>query len=273
MYEASLGKFRKTEKDIEKTFYAKTNMRIFAWNDKREKDTLMTPYDSIKYHRQMLQAGFMAMDPITGEVKAWVGGIGYKSFKYDHVNINTKRQVGSTMKPLLYSLAIEEAGFTPNTTVYDQQQSFGSYGLVPATGKSCTGQSMPMAAALAQSRNCASAYILKQFTVGKKKLRKNIDLGQPFLFYNMPLQRVYTQEEAEQLLFDFYLVNTEISPTGNKIRLIIDGTTNFIIDQWSAYLLSGLTVGEHSISIQLTNNYGKNIEGKYTSAHRKIWIE
>ena len=124
-----------------------------------------------------------------------------------------------------------------------------------------------------ESIKTADAYILKQFTVGKKKLRKNIDLGQPFLFYNMPLQRVYTQEEAEQLLFDFYLVNTEISPTGNKIRLIIDGTTNFIIDQWSAYLLSGLTVGEHSISIQLTNNYGKNIEGKYTSAHRKIWIE
>jgi len=164
------------EEEIKKTFSEKVNMRIFAWNDAREKDTVMTPYDSIKYHRQMLQAGFMVMDPLTGEVKAWVGGIGFKSFKYDHVNINTKRQVGSTMKPLLYSLAIEEAGFTPNTTVYDQQQSFGSYGLVPATGKSCTGQSMPMAAALAQSRNCASAYILKQLdTEGNNSAKRLVE--------------------------------------------------------------------------------------------------
>ena len=148
--------------DIKKTFFEKTPMRVFAYNSNRETDTTMTPYDSIRYHRQMLQAGFMVMDPLTGEIKAWVGGIGFKSFKYDHVNFNTKRQVGSTMKPLLYSLAIEEAGFTPNTTVYDEQQSFGQYGLVPATSRSCQGGAMPMASALAFSRNCASAYIMKQ---------------------------------------------------------------------------------------------------------------
>jgi len=148
--------------DIKKTFYKKVPMKIFAWNIKREKDTTMTPYDSIKYHRQMLQAGFMAMDPISGEIKAWVGGIDFKTFKYDHVNINTKRQVGSTIKPLLYGLAIEEAGFTPNTIVQDVQQNFGDLGLVPNTGATCTGRSVPMANALAWSRNCASAYILKQ---------------------------------------------------------------------------------------------------------------
>ena len=150
------------EADIKKSFYTKVPMRIFAWNNKRETDTIMTPYDSIKYHRQMLQAGFMAMDPISGEIKAWVGGIDFKTFKYDHVNTNTKRQVGSTIKPLLYSLAIEEAGFTPNTIVNDVQQNFGSLGMVPNTSSTCTGRSMPMASALAWSRNCASAYILKQ---------------------------------------------------------------------------------------------------------------
>lgn len=150
------------EEEIKKSFYEPVNMRIFAWNNVRGKDTLMTPYDSIKYHRQMLQAGFIVMNPMDGQIKAWVGGIDYKTFKFDHANINTKRQVGSTMKPLLYSLAIEEAGFTPNTTVYDNQQSFGSYGLVPATSKTCTGAAMPMALALAKSRNCATAYILKQ---------------------------------------------------------------------------------------------------------------
>lgn len=151
-----------SEADIKKSFHAKVPMKVFAWNNKREKDTVMTPYDSIKYSRQMLQAGFMAMDPMSGEVKAWVGGIDFKTYKYDHVNVNTKRQVGSTIKPLLYSLAIEDAGFTPNTPVDDIQQSFGTYGMVPATGTSCTGETMPMAQALAMSRNCATAYIMKQ---------------------------------------------------------------------------------------------------------------
>ncbi len=148
--------------EIKKTFFEKIQMHVFAWNSSRGKDTLMTPYDSIKYHRQMLQAGFMVMDPLDGQIKAWVGGIDFKTFKYDHANPNTKRQVGSTIKPLLYSLAIEEAGFTPNTIVYDNQQSFGEYGKVPATTKTCTGAAMPMALALAKSRNCATAYIMKQ---------------------------------------------------------------------------------------------------------------
>jgi penicillin-binding protein 1A len=151
-----------SDEETRATFNQKIPMRVFAWNANRGKDTLMTPLDSIKYHRQMLQAGFMVMDPLNGQIKAWVGGVDFKTFKYDHANINTKRQVGSTIKPLLYSLAIEEAGFTPNTEVQDVQQSFGSYGMVPNTPKTCTGGTMPMALALAKSRNCASAYILKQ---------------------------------------------------------------------------------------------------------------
>ena len=148
--------------DIRKTFDEVLPMRVFAWNKNRFIDTIMTPMDSLKYHKQMLQTGFLAVDPFTGEVKAWVGGIDFKTFKYDHVNINTRRQVGSTMKPLLYSLAIEKAGFTPFSIVQDQQQNFEGYGMVPNTPKSCTGQAMPMAQALAESRNCATAYIMKQ---------------------------------------------------------------------------------------------------------------
>jgi penicillin-binding protein 1A len=148
--------------EIRKTFDEPLNMRVFAWNKNRFIDTIMTPMDSLKYHKQMLQTGFMAVDPFTGEVKAWVGGVDFKTFKYDHVNINTRRQVGSTIKPLLYSLAIEKAGLTPATIVQDQQQNFEGYGMVPNTSKTCTGMSMPMAQALAESRNCASAYIMKQ---------------------------------------------------------------------------------------------------------------
>ncbi|MFY8003895.1 MAG: transglycosylase domain-containing protein, partial [Chitinophagaceae bacterium] len=151
-----------SEEEIKASFSKPTNMKIFAWNNNRFVDTTMTPKDSIKYVRQFLQTGFLAMEPQSGEIRAWVGGIDFKNFKYDHVNFNTKRQVGSTMKPLLYSLAIEEAGFTPYSTVFDQQQSFGSYGLVPATTKTCTGNAMPMISALTYSRNCATAYIMKQ---------------------------------------------------------------------------------------------------------------
>lgn len=103
--------------EIKKSFHVPVKMKVFSWsgNDKHEKDTVMTPYDSIKYHKQILQTGFTAIDPRTGEIKAWVGGINYKWFKYDH--ITAKRQVGSTFKPLLYTLAITDAGYTPETYI------------------------------------------------------------------------------------------------------------------------------------------------------------
>jgi penicillin-binding protein 1A len=150
-----------SEKEIRASFNEKVPMKVFAWTAKREKDTMMTPLDSIKYHKQMEQASFMAMDPVTGEIKAWVGGISFKTFKYDHVNLKTKRQVGSTIKPLLYTQAIEERGFTPETVVPNEAQFFPGSGWVPA-GKDCEGGTMTMAHALAFSKNCASAYIMKQ---------------------------------------------------------------------------------------------------------------
>lgn len=164
-----------SDEDLRKSFFVKTRMKVFAWNTARSIDTVMTPYDSIKYCRQMLQAGFMAMDPLSGEVKAWVGGIDFKTFKYDHVNINTKRQVGSTIKPLLYSLAIEKAGFTPNSMVVDEQQNFTGYGNVPATSTTCTGNTIPMSEALALSRNCATAFVMKQLGDGNKSAKKFIE--------------------------------------------------------------------------------------------------
>jgi len=151
-----------SDKEIKATFYQKVHMKIFAWNAKREKDTLMTPFDSIKYHRQLLQSAFMVMDPVTGEVKAWVGGINFKTFKYDHANLKTKRQVGSSIKPLLYTQAVEERGFSAETEVLDVQQTFGKNQLVPATSKSCSGKTMTMASALTWSKNCATAFIMKQ---------------------------------------------------------------------------------------------------------------
>ncbi|MEI6949013.1 transglycosylase domain-containing protein [Paraflavisolibacter sp. H34] len=151
-----------TDAEIKKAFKRKVAMKVFSWNGRREKDTLMSPLDSIKYHRQMLQTAFMVMEPQGGAVKAWVGGINYKTWKFDHANLKTKRQVGSSIKPLLYAQAMEELGYRANTTVLDQQQDFGGGRLVPATAQSVSGDTMAMASALAYSRNGASAYIMKQ---------------------------------------------------------------------------------------------------------------
>lgn len=144
------------EEEIKKIFNTKAKMKVFAWNAKREKDTVMTPMDSIKYTRSMIQSSFMAMDPITGEVKAWVGGINFKTYKLDHANVKIKRQVGSTFKPILYTLAVEN-GYTP-----DQQLPSGPINL---GGKIITGNGGPMYVCLAKSLNPGAAYLMNQFGV------------------------------------------------------------------------------------------------------------
>jgi len=144
------------EADIKKSFYQKVPMKVFAWNTKREKDTIMTPLDSIKYHKILMQCAFMAMDPLTGEVKAWVGGIDFKRFKFDHANLETKRQVGSTFKPLLYTLAVMN-GYTPETVLPDGPIMMGD--------KAITGTGGPMAICLAYSKNPGAAYLIKQLGV------------------------------------------------------------------------------------------------------------
>lgn len=105
------------QKDVEKTFNEPVEMKVFAYNDKMETDTIMSPWDSVRYHRMFLQTGMVAIDPKTGFVKAWVGGVNHKYFKYDHVRIN--RQVGSTFKPFVYATAIAQQGLSPCYQVYD----------------------------------------------------------------------------------------------------------------------------------------------------------
>ncbi len=150
------------ESEIRKSFTVKVPMKVFAWNDKREKDTTMCPLDSIKYHKQMLQASFILTDPLTGEVKAWVGGIDFKTYKYDHVNYSTKRQVGSTFKPLLYTLAIMN-GYTPETPVPVDPVDLGGK-LIGDTKYSGT---RPLNYCLAASINPAAANLMNVIGVNR----------------------------------------------------------------------------------------------------------
>jgi penicillin-binding protein 1A len=148
-----------TEEDIKKSFAVPVKMKVFSWsgNEKHEKDTIMTPIDSIKYHKQLLQTSFAAMDPRTGEIKCWVGGINYKWFKYDHVLAN--RQVGSTFKPLLYTLAVTDAGYTPETQIPG--------GPLTLNGKTISTGGGTMAYCLAKSLNGAAWHLMA--VIGPKR--------------------------------------------------------------------------------------------------------
>ncbi|MDO7172207.1 penicillin-binding protein 1A [Mariniflexile sp. AS56] len=104
----------KSDKEIEASFYKPTQMAVFAWKKGKasEVDTLMKPIDSIRYYKTFLRTGMMSMDPQTGHVKAWVGGINYRHFQYDMVK-QGKRQVGSTFKPFVYAAAVDQLHYSP----------------------------------------------------------------------------------------------------------------------------------------------------------------
>jgi penicillin-binding protein 1A len=114
----SMKKAGMSENDIYRRFKQPAEMKIFSW--KGEIDTTMTPWDSIRYNKSFLRAGFMAQDVHTGYVRAYVGGIDFKYFKYDMVNMG-RRQVGSTIKPYLYTLAMEEGATPCDQMLYEQQ--------------------------------------------------------------------------------------------------------------------------------------------------------
>ncbi|MGB5429115.1 transglycosylase domain-containing protein [Eudoraea sp.] len=110
-----------SEKEIRASFTEKTEMTVFDWNsDIQEKDTIMTPLDSIRYYKTFLRAAMMSMEPQTGHVRAWVGGLNYKHFQYDHV-IQGARQAGSTFKPFVYAAAIDQLRLSPCDSLPDSQ--------------------------------------------------------------------------------------------------------------------------------------------------------
>lgn len=151
-----------SEKDIEKTFKQPIEMKVFSWRG--PVDTIMTPLDSIRYHKSILRSGFMAMDTHNGFVKAYVGGIDYGFFQYDMVNMG-RRQVGSTIKPYLYTLAMEE-GMTPcDEMVYAQQSIMQENGRVwtpRGLRASKVGETVTIKWGLQNSDNMVTAYLMSR---------------------------------------------------------------------------------------------------------------
>jgi penicillin-binding protein 1A len=154
---------------IEKYWNTKRHLSIFTWEGNR--DTLMTPLDSIKHHKEYLHTGFLVMDPESGHIKAWVGGINFEHFKYDHANKKTKRLVGSTFKPILYSIAIDN-GWSPCMKIQNVPVTIYTETGEPWTPKNSDNDAyggwLTLKQCLAKSKNTCAAYIMSQ--VGPKPL-------------------------------------------------------------------------------------------------------
>ncbi|RYG21800.1 MAG: penicillin-binding protein [Chitinophagaceae bacterium] len=150
----------KTDDEINADFNTPTNMSIFSW--KGNIDTVMKPLDSVKYYKLLLRNAMMAMDPKTGFVKAWVGGINFEHFKYDQVKTGT-RQVGSTAKPFTYAVAIEN-GYSPCMRVPNVPVTIsnpGSEDWTPKSSGTLPGE-ITLQKALAYSQNFIAAYLMKE---------------------------------------------------------------------------------------------------------------
>ena len=152
-----------SDEEIHKSFHTPTDMSIFTYHG--DVDTTMTPIDSIRYVKSFLRAGFMSMDPMTGAVKAYVGGLDYTHFMYDMVT-GGRRQVGSTIKPFLYSLAMEN-GFSPCDLAPNVQQTYMVAGQ-PWTPRNAShkraGEMVTLKWGLAQSSNWISAYLMSKLS-------------------------------------------------------------------------------------------------------------
>ena len=156
-----------SEEEILKSFKEKQKMKVFAWKGKEKTyvDTMMTPDDSIRYYKKHLRSAFIAMTPDNGEIKAYVGGPDFKAFQYDNAR-QSKRQIGSTIKPFLYTLAMQN-GMTPCDEVANVPQTFftGSGAWTPRSTDRAEfiGNIVTLKWGLAKSSNNISAYLMKQF--------------------------------------------------------------------------------------------------------------
>lgn len=165
----------KSEKEIRESFTKKTEMTVFDWkSDTREKDTILTPLDSIRYYKTFLRASMMSMEPQSGHVKAWVGGVDYKHFQYDNV-IQGSRQAGSTFKPFVYAAAIDQLRLSPCETLPDTQYCIeaGKHGNAEPwcprnSDFKYSGKDMTLKYALANSVNTVTAQLIDK--VGPKSV-------------------------------------------------------------------------------------------------------
>ena len=152
-----------SEKDIKANFKEKTNMRVFTWAG--DKDTIMSPWDSLRYYKHFLNTGMVSIEPQTGHVKVYVGGINYKHFKFDNAKLG-RRQVGSTFKPFVYAAAMRDSELSPCYEIENSPVTFEDFdNWTPKNSNdSREGENVTLKWALANSVNFISAALIKDYT-------------------------------------------------------------------------------------------------------------
>jgi penicillin-binding protein 1A len=241
--------YAKLEARAEEMFAKPVKMKVFTYeNEKMEKDTVMSPLDSLIYHHHFLQIGSIAVDPVTGHVKGWIGGINYKYFKFDHVQ--SRRQVGSTFKPFVYAAAIQFRGISPCYKVRDLPQTIapgdGNFFLQePWTPSNSdgkySGEVLTLKDGLRQSKNTVSVYLMSRLRdtepvrdlVDKMGIDK--DAKYPNGQYVVPMAPSICLGAADLGVFEMTGAYTTFANNGiytkpRFIEKIIDGNGNVIYE-------------------------------------------
>ncbi len=200
-----------SQAEIDSNFVTPVRMTIFSWdNPSYEKDTLMTPQDSLKYYLTLMRAGFLATEANSGKVLAWVGGINFKYFKYDHVK--STRQVGSTFKPFVYAKALQ-MGITPCEQIPNEQIEFED-GYKPRNSDGSYGGTYSMRGGMKHSINMVAINLIKQTGIDPvRKLAKTCGLEKPIpLEYGIALGSVESSVYEMTRAFSAF-ANQGILPT------------------------------------------------------------
>ena len=258
----------RTEDDIKESFKQKTGMKIFSWEG--EIDTVMSPIDSIRHYKHFLRSGMMSMNPQTGHIKAWVGGINYKHFQFDHV-FQGKRQIGSTFKPFVYASAIDQLKLSPCDSFPDgfycvEAKKFGAHeAWCPKnSGDRYTGM-RTLKNALANSVNTISARLIDK--VGPGPVSKlAADLGISSKIPNVPSIALGTADLsvyemvaayssfANQGIYVKPVVVTRIEDKNGTVLFEATPETRDVLSAESAYvtvkLLEGVTESGSGIRLR-----------------------
>ena len=266
-------------KQIDSAFNASTDMRVFSWNDQREVDTIMSPNDSIKYYKTILRSGLLSIEPQTGHIKAWVGGINHKYFKYDHVN-QGKRQVGSTFKPFVYATAINQLRLSPcekfpNTPYTIPKGRFGiPEAWTPKNSGEKYGGEITLKSALAKSINVISARLIDMVTpLNVVRLAKSAGIES-----RIPKSPSIALGSVELSLMEMTGAYATFANKGMRVEpnmllriedkngtVLADFTpkTNEVLSEESAYvvleLLKGVTTAGSGVRLRTSEHYYKDI--------------
>ena len=268
-----------SDQQIDSAFNASTDMRVFSWNDQREVDTIMSPNDSIKYYKTILRSGLLSIEPQTGHIKAWVGGINHKYFKYDHVD-QGKRQVGSTFKPFVYATAINQLRLSPcekfpNTPYTIPKGRFGiPEAWTPKNSGEKYGGEITLKSALAKSINVISARLIDMVTpLNVVRLAKSAGIES-----RIPKSPSIALGSVELSLMEMTGAYATFANKGMRVEpnmllriedkngtVVADFTpkTNEVLSEESAYvvleLLKGVTTAGSGVRLRTSEHYYKDI--------------